>query len=318
MKIPTPQLLPSGSWFVRVRVGGESYSKTFPTRDAAEVWATLIKSKYVSGELKKKLPDEKKTIRTLVEEYTTETPLAENTLKTYRTVLNHHFKQIMNKPFEAVSNWQRVINLESQNLNPNTLTAYWRKICAALRYHDLPVPSVKIAKKTPKMKNYLEPDEIGAFCKAIKNTRYEYLFLLMLSSLRVSEALNVTENDVSEKGVYVHGTKTDAAERFVPFMIPRLKELQFVPVQTTPRQLNKELKKICAENGFPDLSCHSLRVSFASVCYSKNVPSRVVMKIAGWIDIQTMHRVYVRISENDVEKWTAELENVFIDNSLTK
>lgn len=311
MKTPTPQLLPSGKYFVRVRVGGSTYSKTFDNQTDAETWALLTKTKYKAGEIKKARPEESKTIRTLILQYLDENNLALNTRRSYTSLLNNHFTQILDKPYNSVSNWQRAVNLELQTLNPNTVSLYWGKIRAVLKYFDLDVPTVKIPSKSSRMKNYLTADEIPRFCEAIKGNRYEYLFLLMLSSLRVSEALGVKKEDVTEKGIYVHGTKTDAAERFVPFMIPRLKELFYVPVHTSTEQLNRELKRICSENDFPVLSCHSLRVSFASLCYQKNVPSRVVMKIAGWNDIQTMHRIYVRISDNEIDKWADELRTAF-------
>lgn len=305
MKVPKPTILPSGKYFVRLRLSGQSYSHTFDTEKDAEAWALSIKAQYKANQLKQKLPDEQKTIRQLIREYLDSATLAENTLRSFRVAMNHHFTQVMDKPFGQVQNWQKIINMELQKSNPNTVTTMWGKITVALKFHDLPVPSVKIPKKQPKQKNYLTAEQIPLFMDAVKGHKHEIYFLMMLCSMRVSEALSVTKEDMTEHGIHVRGTKTDASDRVIPWMIPRIKELPLV--HTTSKTLSRELKKICEENDLPELSCHSLRISFASLAWAKGVPDRICMKIAGWSNIQTMHRIYVRISETDVQKYVEDL-----------
>lgn len=305
MKTPKPQLLPSGRWFIRLRLDGQNYSRTFDSAKEAEAWALSTKAQYKANQLRTRRPDEQKTVRQLVTEYLASAALSENTRRVYGVVLNHHFRQILDRQYNQVANWQKVINLELQTCSPNSVDLYWSKIAVALRFHDLPVPSVKIPKKQSKQKNYLTPEQIPVFMDAVKGNQYEVYFLMMLCSMRVSEALSVTKEDMTEKGIHVKGTKTDASDRVIPWMIPRIKELPLVP--TTSTTLTRELKKICTANGLPDLSCHSLRVAFATTCYMKGVPERIAMKVGGWSNIQTMHRVYVRISESDVQKYVGDL-----------
>ena len=305
MKIPKPTILPSGKYFVRLRLNGQSYSHTFDTEKEAEAWALSIKAQYKANQLKQRLPDEQKTIRQLMQEYLESATLAEKTVELFRVAMEHHFSQIMDKPYSSIQNWQKIINLELQRCNPNTIATLWAKITVSLRFHDLPVPNVKIPRKPPAVKEYLTPEQIPLFMDAVKGNKYEIYFLMMLCSMRVSEALNVKKEDMTEQGIHVRGTKTDASDRIIPWMIPRIKELQLVP--TTRTTLTRILRQVCEENNFPALSCHSLRISFASLCYSKGVPDRICMKIAGWTNVQTMHKIYVRISEADVQKYVETL-----------
>lgn len=314
MKVPAPVQQPSGRWFVRVRLDGVAYSKTFDTEKEAAVWATSIKAQHLAGELKKRLPDEEKTIKQLLREYVDSASITPATRETYDVTIRHHFGDIMNVPYCKIRNWQKSVNLELAKYNPNTVVRNWGAIHASLVFAGLDAPDVKIPKKAKAKKNYLTADQIPVFCDAIRGHRHEALFLMMLSSMRVSESLGVTRDDITADGIHVRGTKTDASDRFIPWLIPRLKELCLsgdpLPV-TSRRVLQYEIEKIGDELELPHLSPHSLRVSFASLCYSKGVPERVCMKLGGWASLQVMHDIYIRISDDDLRKYADVLADSF-------
>ena len=290
---------------MRLRLDGQSYSQTFETEKDAENWAYLIKAQHKTNQLK---PVEQRTLRELIDEYIDSSQLSENTILSYRQV-EKTFTQAMDKPFSQVKNWQRLVNMELEHLHPNTVAMRWTIICSVLRFHGLDIPQVKITKKPSALKNYLVPDEIKRFCDAVKGHKHEVYFLMMLHGLRVSEALHHTE--ATEDGMKVHGTKTEAAERFVPYMIPRLKEIIHDRPPTRKEALNAELEKICKEHNFPRLTCHSLRISTASLCYSLGIPERICMVFMGWKSVQVMHDVYIRISEDDVKRYAKQVEDFF-------
>lgn len=311
MKVPKPVQQPSGKWFVRLRLDGAAYSKTFDTEKEAELWATGLKAQYLSGQLRASMSAEKKTIRQLMREYIAAANLAESTVARYRRTMKNHFRLIMDQQYCEIRNWQKILNMETRDRSPNTVKTEWSAIAAALRYHGLEVPSVKIATKPSKRKEYLTAEQIPLFCDAIRGMDVEAYMLMMLSSMRVSEALAVEDTDISEKGIHVRGTKTPASDRVIPWIIPRLREIIMDRPPTSKASLNRKLTKVCEENGLPALSCHSLRVSFASLCYSKGVPERVCMKIGGWSSLQVMHDVYIRISDDDLQRYADELALTF-------
>ena len=63
MKIPKARLLPSGRWFVQLRIDGKSLSNTFDSEKEAVTWATSIKQSRSSG--KKSRTDYEKLIKGL-------------------------------------------------------------------------------------------------------------------------------------------------------------------------------------------------------------------------------------------------------------
>lgn len=311
MKVPKPTQQPSGKWFVRLRLDGVSYSKTFDTEREAEIWATGVKAQHLSGQLKMKKPAETKTVRRLMSEYIDAMPLAPATVQTYTSTMEHHFVQFMDRPYCEINNWQKCVNLELRDSHPNTVGNMWAHVRAALRWHGLDVPDVKIPRKPSKQKEYLTAEEIPRFCEAVRGHKYEAYFLMMLESMRVSEAVNVEDADITDAGIHVRGTKTGASDRFIPWLIPRLKEIIYDRPPAGRKALWRAVQDVCEENGLPALTPHGLRVSFASLCYSKGVPERVCMRIGGWASLKVMHDVYVRISDDDVAKYADLLSDAF-------
>ncbi len=311
MKVPKPVQQPSGKWFVRLRLDGTAYSKTFDTEREAEIWATGMKAQYLSGQLKKHVSAEKKTIRQLMREYVAASNMADSTKQRYQNIMQRHFRQVMDLPFCDVKNWQKIINMEARDRSPNTVAQDWYGITASLKYAGLDVPDVHIATKPSKVKPYLTAEQIPVFCDAIRGNTYEAYFLMMLSSMRIGEALGVEDGDISDDGIHVRGTKTPASDRFIPWIIPRLREIVMDRPPASRSTLRRVLADVCEENGLPVLSGHGLRISFASLCYSKGVPSRVCMKIGGWQSLQVMHDVYIRISDGDIRKYADLLADSF-------
>ena len=300
---------------MRLRLNGQTYQSTFDSEKDAQVWATSIKAQYKANQLSDQKPYEKRSLRSLVNSYIEQNVMAESTKKTYRT-MTKHFSSVMDKPFGSVSNWQRIVSMECKKYNPNSVALWWKEVGAVLRFHGIDVPKVKITKKPSQQKEYLNNDEIKVFCNAIKGSPNEAYYLMMLHSLRVSEAINLKDEDITEDGMYVHGTKTEASDRFVPWMIPRLKEIIMDRPPCYKEKLNRELKDICQANGLPAISCHSLRISYCSLLYTKSVPERICMKIGGWSSLSVMHQVYVRIGDDDVKRYADAVSEIFIDNSV--
>lgn len=313
MNIPKAKQLPSGRWFIRLRLNKQAYSKTFATEKEAIAWATMIKAEHKAGVLKGPVPAEQMTLRQLLTAYVAENILAENTKKIFRTVERHHFQPAMDRPVSSVTNWQRLINTELQSCNPNTVKLYWHKVSAAMRYQGIDPPRVKIATQPLQRKNYMDKDELKRFCDHIVGNPYEVYFLMMLHSMRVSEALSVRPEDISDKGIHVRGTKTPASDRVIPWMIPRLKELcaDFTWKRLDPGTLAYQLNIITNQLDLPHLSCHSMRVTFAAMCYYKQVPEHIVMKIGGWSEPGVIHKHYLRFYDDDIQSWATKVSGLF-------
>lgn len=123
MKVPKPRRLKSGSWFIQLRLGGESYSITERTEKRCIQQAQLIKAEYAAG---KKLAANKSTgtLSQAIDNYISvrENILSPSTIRGYRAIQRTRFLSSMNKPISSVKNWQAVINAEAKLCSAKTLT----------------------------------------------------------------------------------------------------------------------------------------------------------------------------------------------------
>ena len=148
--------------------------------------------------------------------------------------------------------------------------------------------------------------------------------LLAISSLRRSEiaALNWDDGDIDLKHrwIRVRGaivpdedhrmvkketTKNSTSRRDVPMIDPLYEALNAVEnktgpvVKVHPATIQSRIKRACLAAGVPEVGCHGLRHSFASLCHILNIPPQVAMEIGGWADRATMDRIYTHVSKRD-------------------
>ena len=72
-------------------------------------------------------------------------------------------------------------------------------------------------------------------------------------------------------------------------------------VVTVPRStLNRRVVQICTAAGLPPCSPHDLRRSYASLGYHLKWSERTIMVLGGWSNIETVHKIYVKLAQKDV------------------
>ena len=169
---------------------------------------------------------------------------------------------------------------------------------------------------------------------------FEYAALLALHSLRRSEIMAVAQTagsvDGEKKVIHVRGAvvpdenhkfvlketnKNKTSRRDVPFMIPRIAELAAAGAtisEGSPNTLTHRINRVCAANGLPEVGTHGLRRSFASLAYHLGWPERYTMKIGGWADAKTMHKIYIKLSEADEAKQVKSMEEFYSEESVAK
>lgn len=340
MKVPEPRRLPSGQWYIQLRLGGKSYPFTYPTSKECRDAARTFKSDYLAGRIEE-APEKKKapeipTLGQVIDRYIEkQTPvLSPSTIRGYQGYRDNRFKAYMDVQIDKLPDWQQIINDELQPddegsaISPKTLKNAWALVRRALKVEQKMVVSDVTLPKVPVVhKPYLRPDEIIPFIDAIKGDLAEIPALLELHGLRRSEAkgLNWTDVDLT-RGKYgvlhVHESmvmgpdgpvqkstnKNAASTRPVRIVIPRLKELlsevedKVGPVVTVSFQtMLRRTKLACERAGVTVVGNHGLRYSCASLAYHLKVPERQLMEMCGWSDYATMHRIYVRIAREDVE-----------------
>ncbi len=335
MKTPKAKKLPSGSWFVRIRIKGEDICVTRSTEKEAVAEAMSIKAGL-------KAPTPKVSTLTLdaaIKKYIDDrrAVLSPSTIRGYNTIHSTRFLSLSNKRIDQITKaqWQAAVNVEARRISPKTLANAWCFIESVLRFCETEPPQgIRLPAKQKPEKKYLTPEQISVFLAAVHGSNIELAALLGLHGLRISEvlALRVTDIDLDAKLIHVRGAavigeehrvvyktqnKTAASRRDVPILIPRLTELlpqtkdgYLVPLH--PNTVVRHINRLCHDNALPEIGSHGLRHSFASLCYHLGIPAKIAMQLGGWSDIQTMLRIYTHISQQDINSKVNDLRTFFL------
>ena len=335
MKIPKARQLPSGSWCCRVRVDGQDISITKDTEKEAVAEAVAIKAG-VKQATKKQA---RKSLTAAIDDYIAlrQNILSPSTIRGYRAIQKARFKHMMNRDIRSVTQdeWQRAVNLETKSgCSAKTLTNAWRFVASVIFEVTNQRLYIRLPQIVPHERQWLTPEQVPIFVKAVHGTKVEIPALLALSSLRRSEIINLRWKDIDfdhailrVNGAAVQDenndlvrkaeTKNKTSRRIVPIIPPLLDALE----QTEPQgeyiltsqaeSVVNNINKICRANGLPEVGLHGLRHSFASLGYHLGMPEKVTMEIGGWANDQTMHKIYTHISQQDINSHAANFINFF-------
>lgn len=320
MKIPEPRRLPSGSWFIQLRLNGESIPITAATKTECKTIAELTKSKHRAGASAIKKAPKSITLSESFDKFlkVRKATLSPSTLRSYTSYSKNRFKNYQDKQLSKI-NWQTMINEELESASEKTVKNAWGLVSSSLKLVGYPVPNVSIAPAPVREIAFLQPEEIQPFCQAIKGKPYEIAALLMLHGLRLSEVkgldwsnVDIDKDVITVSGSMVRGVggnvlkstnKNKTSSRHVPIMIPQLhdamiavKDKSGLVVPTHGSNLLEDVKYACRKAGVTVVTCHGLRHSFASLCYYLNIPEKQICTWGGWANTDVLHRIYIRLA----------------------
>lgn len=328
MKLPTPKKLPSGNWFIRLRLGGEDIPILTATKDECINQARAIKAQYkVDKRIERTSPKQEQTLEKIVRAFidSRKPVLSPATIVGYETIKKNRFKAYMDKRPSGIK-WQAMVNDEIKTgISAKTLKNSWALIASALYYSGYKPPAVKLPQIIQKPRPWLDAEQIKTFIKAIKGKDCEIAALLALHSLRRSEILGLTWDKIDLKNntiriegsavpgeknklIYKETNKTKNSRRIVPIMIPELKQaIEKIPEEQRQgriynhyqNMLWRDINRICKANNLPAVGVHGLRHSFASLAHHVGLPEQDAMLIGGWENAETMHKIYEHISDAD-------------------
>ena len=337
MKVPEPRKLPSGMWFIQLRLAGESVPVTALTAKECKDAAALIKAEHLNGKRRQKVSSASMTLKDGINDYISSrnNALSPSTVRGYEIIKEHRFQGVMDKKLKSIKSWQAIVNTEAKSVSPKTLKNAWFLVASVLKYEGYPVPNVKLPSTPPKEKAYLEPDMIPKFVGAVKGQRCEIEALLALSSLRCSEicALTWDNVDLGNRRILVAGAavtdknnkvvlketnKNASSHRYVPILMDELfdalnavEDKTGYVVSVKPNTIYRRINKVCEDNGLPLVGVHGLRHSFASLAYHLGMPEKIAMQIGGWSDYDTMRKIYTHLSQKDVSKYAGEMKQFY-------
>lgn len=319
MKIPKITRLPSGSYNCRLRLGGKSYSITAETRQDVKLQAEHLKAVH---QLRGPKIRKEMTLREAIDRYIERRPdLSPASVAGYRSVQRTRFQDQMDRSVFEEVDWQQLINEESLKISPKSLANAWGLVSSAILEAGGSLPKVRLPAKKQKDMAFLTAEQLPAFLAAIKGERIEMACLLALHSLRRSElaALRVEDirggfiyversavHDEHSRLIYQDRTKTPKSRRKIQIVIPRLATLvKQLPkdgrvVSYSINNITRRLGEICERSGLPKVGLHDLRRTYASLGYHLGLGDMEIMLTGGWSNIQTVRKIYTRLSELDL------------------
>ena len=353
MKVPEARKLPSGTWFIQLRLGGESIPVTAASEKACIREAQSIKADYLAGKRKPKEQEEEKetvTLAAAMDNYikSKDNTLSPATIRGYRKIQKFRFQSIMQEDVEALAaksekEWQVIVNNEAGLCSPKYLKNAFGFVKGVIRYATgKMIPEVKLSSPVPSERAFLMPDEILPFVEAVKGTFFEIPALLALSSMRISEIQALDWKDIPKNPEFIKTAgavvldsdnkltkkkqgKNITSSRNVPILIPSLKEAlererkPSGPVMDiTQDRLRDNVHKVCKRNGLTDVSIHGLRHSFASLAYHLRMPEKIAMEIGGWSDPGTMNKIYTHIAKSDITRYQTEMAAFYSGKTVEK
>ncbi len=321
IRIPKAEQLPSGSWRCRVYIDGKIRSFVDTDKDEAVRKAMLCKLTKSNDPDKIKKSHEMMTVGDAIDKYISNRSkvLSPSTIKSYKSIRQYRFQSIMNKQLSYTFDWQLIINNEAGEVTAKTLKNAWGLVSSALKEYNVAIPSVRLPQIVKNEHEFLQPEQIRIFVKAIEGHRFELPYLLALHGLRRSEICAVKKSNIKKDTIVVSGSKvydedgnlverkenkTVESKRSVPIMIPRIKSLA-IQCDTeyvcpySPSILTHPLNTVCRQNDLPEVGLHGLRHSFASLCYHLHISEMECMKLGGWSDINVMRKIYTHLADTD-------------------
>lgn len=328
MRVPKPRKLPSGTWFIQLRLGGQSIPVSARTERECVRMAQLRKAEYQAG-IRSAPKRSAPTLTEAIDSYISkrDAVLSPSTIRGYRIIQRTRFQPLMHRPIDSIQpgEWQAAVNDEAKTVAPKTVKSAWGLMVSVIRdATGQSAPIVRLPQQIPHEKKFLQPEQIKTFIAAVHGTKVEIPALLGLSSLRQSEILALTWDniDFKQRKIKIRGAavrddqnrlvtrqqnKTLGSTRDVPIFIDELYSALLASrsdgseqvVQISHVTLFKNINRICRENGLPEIGVHGLRHSFASLAYHLGIPALVTMQIGGWSDKNTMLQIYTHLAESD-------------------
>ena len=320
IRVPKPVLLDTGEYSAQVMVDGVRHRVKGDTLQEYQFNARALKSGAVEPKKAYSV-----TLGKAIDSYidSVRNVLSPSTIMGYKSMRRNRFKAYMDKRIDGIK-WQVMVNEEAKVVSAKSLANAWNLVSPAVKAVGFQLPPVNLPQCPVRDLNFLDYQQIEEFLKAIRGYPGELAAILALHSLRMSELIAVTVDDVVDNYIVVNKAvvpnedyqptqrdvnKTYYSTRQIPIMIPRLLEL--LPesgklVSIVPVTIEKEVSAACSRAGLPHITPHDLRRTFASLAYHLGWKERSVMKFGGWSNMNTVHKVYIKLSnkdyDDDVEK----------------
>ena len=315
MKVPKARKLPSGNYFIQMRVGGESISITRPTEKEAIAEAMAIKA----GVMRQKNEPQRITLATAYERYidAKEGVLSPSTIVGYKRLSRNTFQPLMARQLNTINNEsiQREISaMRRSGKSPKYIANASGLLSSVLRMFapDFKYNVALPQKEKPDLRMPTD-DEISRIIAAVKGTHVELPVLMaMWMGMRMSEIRGAQYGDIKNGALHIQRaivddedgnpvaktTKTTAGNRWVPIpsyiasLIPKSQNRTEFIVKESGQSIYKRFSRVLEAAGIEHMRFHDLRHINAAVMVRLGVESKYAQERNGWTSDRMYKQVY--------------------------
>lgn len=318
LKVPKPQQMSSGNWFIRLRMDGENINITEATERECIDKARAIKAGLIEHKKLRCGP----TLSEAIDKYVDHrrAVVSPSTVATYAKYKRLYFQSLMQSDIASITvtmlqkeitRMQSKPGAKGKPLSAKTIKDATLFIISVLKFHkiSLPYDDILLPQVQASPFGVLTQDQISTLLRALPGNPCQLQILLALwLGLRRSEivALEKSDFDFERKTVsirramvkdenselVVKGTKTALSARVITCPDYILDLVRDMPdgllYQYDINYILKCLHRVCEENGLPAIRLHDLRHINASVGLLLGVPDKYVMERGGWAQKDTM------------------------------
>lgn len=323
--VPRPRQLKSGAYSAQIMVAGHRITVTKETEAEYYAEARALKTGLLAAH-KKPIQH---TLGEILDKYISdnENILSPSTIRGYEYIRKGRFKPYVDQYIDAIP-WQRMLNEETAKCSEKTLANAWGLVAATLRAENQPIPDINLPAIPRHELNWLDYEQIQQLLAVSRGSNIELPIILALHSLRLSELMALTIDDIDDhihvrrsvvfdkdnRMVVRNTNKTATSTRDIPILISRLREI--LPesgrlVNMHPNSIHKAINSVCKRTGLPLVGVHGLRRSFASLGYHLKWSERSIMAIGGWSNLQTVHNIYIKLAEKDINEDVKRMQNYY-------
>lgn len=333
MKIPTARQLPSGSWFVQLRIDGKSIPITASTKREAIAQAMA----YKAGIQRIRRSPEKRTLGQAYDDYIRDHPeLSPSTIAGYKRLRNNTFQSLMPRQLGSLTNAainQEIRLMQASGCSPKYISNAVGLLRPVLKaYYKGFELDVTLPKKQRRRIAMPSDADIQSIMAAAKGTDMELPILMAVwMGMRLSEIRGARFRDIVGGKLHIQTAivddidgnpcekdpKTYASDRFVeipPYILSILPDGQpddhLVPL--SGQAIYKRYSRLLKKNGIPHYRFHDLRHANAAAMIRLGIDSKYAMERNGWATDYMYKQVYGYIMEDKMSEESQKIDAYFL------
>lgn len=324
----TPKKLPSGNYRALVFIGIVDGKRKYKSVTAPTYSECKIKAAAVLTNRKQESADP--TIKKICEDYiaSKEPVLSPSTVREYERIFTHDLPPLYDVRLSELDSLTLQKWISSMNLSPKTVANRYHFLASALNMVTDRRFKVTLPQKKEPRRTVATDEDIKRLLEAA-DPELKKAILLGSCSLRRGEICALKYEDIKGNALMVHAdivhdrynawvykdrAKTPESTRAVYVSDDIIKALGsgegFIVKVCNPNALTQSFTHLRDRLGI-NVSLHSLRRFYASICHVLGVPDKYIMMQGGWKSRQTMEKSYQQIMDDKLIEYTERFENHF-------